>query len=319
MLKVAFIGAGGRAQGAHYPNVSRLEGVKIEAVAELSEARMKTVVEKYNIPNTFDDYHKMLKTLDLDAVYVIMGDTVMTKPALDCLNAGKHVFIEKPAGADCNETQQLLDAAIANNVYCMVGYQRRYAAVTREAMRLVKERGPATLAIGEFHKYMLKSASPSTSTLWNDVCHVVDLVRYMAGSEVLEVTAYQDKHQSTWKNCYNGLIRFANNAVGIITGNRSAGSRYLRAELHGLGVSCYMRLPELIEICEDGKGARALSGAEVSGKDPRDVDSYEGIFAMHQHFVDCIRNRQLPCSDIRDVIKTSILVERLEGVRVKID
>lgn len=311
-LKVGFIGAGGRARGAHYPNVSRLDDVKIEAVSELDEARMKSVVEKYNIPQTFSDYRKMLE-LNLDAVYVIMGDTVMTKPALDCLKAGRHVFIEKPAGASSDETQQLLEAAVANNVYCMVGYQRRYTAVSREAMRLVKERGPATLAIGEFHKYLLKSAPTPTTTLWGDVCHVVDLIRYMVGSEVVAVTAYQDSHQSTWRNCYNGLIRFANKAVGLITGNRSSGGRVLRAELHGIGIGCYMRLPEQIEIYEDGKGPRILSGAEVARTDPKDVDSYEGALAMHQHFVDCIRNKEIPCSDIRDVIHTSRLVDKLEG------
>jgi virulence factor len=312
MLKVGFIGAGSRARGAHYPNVSRLEGVSIEAVAEWDEARMQTVVEKYNIPRTFSDHRKMLEEVELDVVYVIMGETFVTKPALDCLNAGKHVFIEKPAGANSDETQQLLDAAVANNRFCLVGYQRRYAAVTQEATRLVNERGPATLAMGEFHKLLHDPGA--TSTLWNDVCHVVDLVRYMAGSEVVEVHAYQDKHQSSWTNCYNGLIRFANNAVGIVTGNRSSGGRYLRAELHGIGVGCYLRLPEQIEIYEDGKGPRVLSGAEVAQADPNDAPRYEGVLTMHEHFIECIQNGITPCSDVRDVIHTSRLMDQLEGI-----
>lgn len=313
MLKVGFIGAGSRAQKAHYPNVSRLEGVHIAAVAELDETRMQTVAEKYRIPRTFNDYKRMLDEVKLDVVYVIMGETFVTRPAVDCMNAGKHVFIEKPAGANSDETQQLLEAAMANNVFCMVGYQRRYADVTRKAMQLVNARGPATLAVGEFHKLLRHPGA--TSTLWNDICHVVDLVRFMVGSEVVEVHAYQDYHQSDWKNCYNGLIRFANNAVGIITGNRSSGGRYLRAELHGYGVGCYMRLPEQIEIYEDGKGPRVLSGAEVEGKDPQDVASYEGVLTMHRHFIECIQSGATPCSDIRDVIHTSRLVDMLEGVR----
>ena len=93
MLKVAFIGAGGRAQGAHYPCVNRLKDVSIEAVAELDEGRMKTVVDKYKIPQTFNDHHKMLEKVDPDAVYVIMGPSAMTKPAIDCMNAGNSDFI----------------------------------------------------------------------------------------------------------------------------------------------------------------------------------------------------------------------------------
>lgn len=318
MLKVGFIGAGGRARGAHYPNVNRLEDVSISAVAEMDESRLRDVVKKYNIPNSFHcksstDHRKMLDSVELDAVYVIMGPGVMTKPAIDCMNAGKHVFIEKPAGANSDETAQLFDAAVANNVFCMVGYQRRYADVTLEAMRLVKERGPALFAMGEFHK----PGDPhkdNMGALWDDMCHVTDLVRYMVGSGVVEVTAYQDGYANKRKNSFNGLIRFANKAVGFVTGCRISGGRYLRAELHGLGVGCYMRIPEEIEILLNGNDRKVLSGAKVYGKEPSDVDSYEGVLTMHQHFVDCLRNGETPCSDIRDVIHTSYLVDRLAGI-----
>ena len=314
MIRAAFIGAGGRGQGAHYPSVDRLEGVSIEAVSELDESRMQTVVEKYNIPRSFKDYREMLESVELDAVYVIMHERWVTPIAIDCMNAGKHIVVEKPPGMNSHETQQMLDAAVSNDVYCMVGYQRRYAAVTQEAMRLVRERGPATLAMGEFHK----PGDPdkdNMESLWNDVCHVTDLVRYMIGSEVKEVTAYQDAQENGAKNVFNGLIRFANNAIGIVSGNRCSGGRVLRAELHGRGVGCYMmHMPEQIEICENGKDRRIAKGSELTGTDHADVPTYEGILAMHQHFLDCIKDGQIPCSDIRDVIHTSHLVEQLMGI-----
>lgn len=313
MLRAGFIGAGGRGQGAHYPSVNRLEDVQIEAVAEIDEARMQTVVEKYHIPRSFTDYREMLEAADPDVVYCIMHERWVTPIAIDCMNAGKHIVIEKPPGMDSGETQQLLDAAIANDVYCMVGYQRRYAAITREAMRLVGERGPATLAMGEFHKPGDADGDAIVS-LWNDVCHVADLVRYMIGSEVVEVTAYQDAQESGVKNVFNGVIRFANHAIGIVSGNRCSGGRVLRAELHGRGVGCYMmHMPKQVEICEEGKASRIVGGHELTGTDAADEPVYEGILAMHQHFVECVQNGEVPCSDIRDVIHTSHLVDQLMG------
>ena len=314
MLKVGFIGAGGRGRGAHYPSVIRLEGVSIEAVSELDEARMKTVAEQYSIPRTFTDYKEMLESVELDAVYAIMKEQYITPIAIDCMNAGKHIAIEKPAGANSGETQQMLDAAVANDVYCMVTYQRRYAAITREAMRLVGERGAATLAMGEFHK----PGDPDTDRmdeLWSDVCHVADLVRYTIGSEVAEVTAYQDGQENGAKNVFNGLIRFANNAIGIVSASRCSGGRDLRSELHGRNVGCYMmHMPKQIEIVEDNKAPRIVPGYELTGTDPDDEPAYEGVLAMHQHFVDCIRNGEIPCSDIRDVINTSHMVDKLMGI-----
>jgi hypothetical protein len=74
-----------------------------------------------------------------------------------------------------------------------------------------------------------------------------------------------------------------------------------------------MHMPKQIEIVEDNKEPRIVPGYELTGTDPDDEPSYEGVLAMHQHFVDCIRNKEIPCSDIRDVIKTSHLVEKLMG------
>ena len=247
MLRAGMIGAGGRAQ-AHYPLLDNFDDLSIEAVAELDADRMRRVVDTYGIPRAFNDHREMLDAVDPDVVYVVTLETQVTAIAVDCMKAGKHVFIEKPPGADSGETQTLLDVAEDNNVACMVGYQRRYAAVTPEAMRLVAERGPATLVVGEYHKNFLGRERPLTSTLWQDVTHIMDLVRFMAGSEVVEVTAYQDAFQSSWRNSYNGLIRFANDAVGIVTGNRPSGGRYMRTELHGIGVGCYMRVPTEIEV-----------------------------------------------------------------------
>ena len=316
-LRVGFIGAGARASGAHYPCVNRLEGVRIVAVAEMNEERMRRVMQRYDIPNAFlcksdTDYKRMLDSVELDAVYVIAPPQHMTQPAIGCMNAGKHVFIEKPAGANSDESLQLLETALSNDVYCMVGYQRRYAAITQEAIRLVRKRGPATLAVGEFHKPG-DYRRDNMEMLWSDVCHVVDLVRYMIGNEPIEVTAFQDDFVLGRRNSFNGLIRFANGAVGIVTACRHSGGRYLRAELHGLGIGCYMRLPERMEIHEEGGEPKVLSGAEVAGVDPKDVDSYEGVLAMHQHFVNCIRNGRIPCSDIRDVVHTSLLVDKMAG------
>ena len=314
-LKVAFIGAGARAQGGHYPVVSKLEGVTIEAVAEMDETRMKQVAEKYSIPKTFlcktdTDYRKMLETVDLDIVYVIMNEPFMAAPALGCLEAGKHVFIEKPAGANLQESCQLLEAAVTNNLYCLVGYQRRYAAVTQEAMRVVRSHGPATMVMGEFHKKG-DFKDDERYQVWRDTAHVIDLARYMTGSETSEVTAYQDAYPTGQKNFFNALIRFANRSVGIITASRMAGGRKLRAELHGLGVDCYINPPDDLEIHEKGKDPRTVTGAELAGLPEDDNLGFGGEKVMHEHFVDCIREGRVPNTDIRDVIHTSHLVNEI--------
>ena len=314
MLKAAFIGAGNRSQKAHYPNIHRLEqDVEMSAVCELDEKRLDQVAKKYEFGQTFTDHKKMLDEVDLDVIYCVMNEKWILQTAIDCMNAGKHIFIEKPPGANLQETEQLLEAAVSNDVYAMVGFQRRYTAITREAMRVVSEKGPVSSVVTTFNKQMLGGdGNEFTSTLWNDVCHIVDLTRYMAGGEPTEVTVYQDKFGSDSYNNYTALVRYENNVTGTIFGNRASGGRVIRSELHGVGIGCYMKIPEEIEIHENNK-VRTLGGWEIDGGTKEDVDSYEGALTMHRHFVDCINNNQVPNSDLRDVIHSIRLVDQLEA------
>ena len=314
MFKLAFVGAGRRAQSAHYPTVNRVENSTIEAVAELDEIRMGEVVDEYDIPRTFGDYREMIEVVDPDVVYIVMGQEVMTSIAVECMNAGKHVFIEKPAGASPEESNQLLESAKSNDVICAVGYQRRFASVTTEAMKLVKEKGGATLAVGEFHKNLLGTPEPIRSTMWDDICHIVDLVRFMVGSEVKELNGFRDMNGSNWINDYSALIKFESGATGALLANRSSGGRTLRAELHGIGIGCYMQIPEQIEIFQDNSNPVILTGGSINKSDAGRVHDYDGTMEMHNHLISSIQKGQIPINDIRDVVHTSNLVASIDGV-----
>ena len=126
--------------------------------------------------------------------------------------SGVAVMLEKPPGANIDETRLILAAAEAAGVTVAVGVQRRFTVVVQEAMRLVGERGTPTVVSGTFNKMLLGGTGndaagaygapkndtsrlspltedrrvPSvTTTLWNDGIHIVDTVRYMAGGESL--------------------------------------------------------------------------------------------------------------------------------------
>tara|TARA_B100000029_G_scaffold516824_1_gene635351 strand:- start:69218 stop:70171 length:954 start_codon:yes stop_codon:yes gene_type:complete len=312
MIRAGFIGAGGRSQSAHYPAIERINNIEMTAVCELDEQRLNQVTNRYNFLHVYRDHQAMLAEVDLDVVYCIMHEKWLLQPALDCLRAGKHIFIEKPPGANSKQTHELLEAAIENQVYAMVGYQRRYTDVVREAMNRVHSRGPVSHAVATFNKKMLLDSPEYTTTLWNDVTHMVDLLRFLVGSEAVEVTRYRDKFGSVDWNHYTALVRFASDATGVIFGNRASGGRVLRAELHGVGIGCYMKLPEELDLWEDDQQT-IIQGWDINSNNPDDISSYEGILEMHRHFLDCVQKKQVPLTDLRDVIKSIQLVDWIEN------
>jgi len=194
-LRVGFIGAGPRATIAHLPSVARLQQageVSLVAICDLDERRLATAGDRYGVgpEGRYTDYRRMLREAHLDAVYATLQPTQVLSIVRDVLDAGVHVFTEKPPGISVSETQQLVDAAERSGRWAMVGLQRRFTSVGREAQRQIAERGPLTMCLATYHKDMVTNPDgrrrPQTSTLVDDLIHVVDLCRYVCGGQVDE-------------------------------------------------------------------------------------------------------------------------------------
>lgn len=313
-LRAAFIGAGPRSRSAHYPNVARLDDVTMESVCELDEERLDMVVDQYGFPSVYTHHKEMLESANPDVVYCVMNEQWALGPVLDCIRAGKHVFIEKPPGANVDEVRQIRDAAVANNVWVQVGFQRRHAAVVRESMARTQAGGPVSMAIGTFHKQLLgEAAGGFTTTLWNDICHIVDMVRFMAGGEPVEVHAHRSKFGSPHWNVYGALIRFDNDATGIIEATRASGGRTLGGQLHAATVGCYFDIPSRLALFTNDGQRDDLNGWDLAGVERSDSAAYDGTLDMHRHFIECIRSNSQPLTDIRDTVHTMELVAAIEG------
>jgi virulence factor len=325
-LRVGVIGAGPRARVAHLPSIARLQQsgeVVLVAICDLDEQRLATSADRYALgpEGRYTDYRRMLAEARLDAVYATLQPTQVLPIVRDVLDAGVHVFTEKPPGVSVAEIQQLVDSAERSRRWAMVGLQRRFTPVGREAQRQIAERGPLTMCLATYHKDMVTNPAglkrPRQSTLIDDLIHIVDLCRYACGGrvdEVPEVHALQAQFGGAeWPNSYNAVVRFASGAQAVISGNRSSGGRTLRVEMHGTGIGCYIDpFPDQLRVLtNNGKSDTTVSGAQLAGSD--ETLDRDGTFAAHRHFADCLRENCQPLTDVRDVIATMRLLEQIES------
>jgi predicted dehydrogenase len=225
------------------------------------------------------------------------------------------VVVEKPPGCTLDDVAALIAAAEAANRQGFVGFQRRHAHVTKEAVRRIHERGPVTLCVAEFHKDLVETGPPpyGVTTLWDDAVHAVDYARFLCGGEVTAVHAYVDRNFVDWPNNFNALIRFSTGATAVLTANRSAGARFMRFEAHGREITAYMDdFPaQLRIIADDGKVHETLSAKEMSGSDVSQV--YDGVLEMHRHILQCARENRPATSSLQDALETMRLVARIEA------
>jgi len=313
-LKVAIIGAGGRAVGTHYPSLNDLPGVKIAAVCELNEERMNKVCDQFSIEGRYSDYKKMVEEVAPDAVYAIMPPQHLYDVAANLLEMKQNVFIEKPPAVTTEQTRQM--AILAEKHGCLTGvtFQRRYSPALVEAKKVLEERGPIHSCVATFYKNAVGGApyyKGAMDILTCDAIHAVDTLRWMAGGEVLSVASDVRRLQATHVNCHLALSTFDSGATGVLLTNWMTGRRFFTVEMHAPGISAFVDPEEGGQIYADGKlePLRALDPAEISGSDQPYI-AYGG-YATNKHFMDCLRTKKQPQTCFEDAIKTMELVDKI--------
>ncbi|MFC1806674.1 Gfo/Idh/MocA family protein, partial [Planctomycetota bacterium] len=117
-IRVAFIGAGGRATGSHYSSIRDIKGAAICGIAELDEERMKKAAATFGVKSTalYTDYKQMIEREKPDVVYAIMKPHLLFEVAATVMEMGRHLVIEKPPAVTCEQTRQLAIIARKNKV-----------------------------------------------------------------------------------------------------------------------------------------------------------------------------------------------------------
>ncbi len=281
------------------------------AICDLDEKRLNTTADKYDVDHRFTDLHEMLDTVELDAVYCIGPPMMLMATVLPCLEAGKHVFTEKPLGMSAEQAEQFATTADENNCLTMVGFNRRFAYVIDRCKELVDERGGPTQVVAEFHKDMLGGPPYyDMSIVLMDVIHSIDFIRHFCGDPVNVCSAVRRRYND-WDNVFNALLTFDNDAVAMLTANRASGARYERFEVHGRGIACYLRAPHRAEVwIDDAKEPIILTGEELAGTSENRI-TY-GYFAENEHFLTCVRDGVQPLTNFADALKTMQLCETIE-------
>lgn len=141
----------------------------------------------------------MLEKEDLDAVFIVTGYDQYGRPlypdlAVDCLNAGKHVWIEKPPAATCFDIERMQKAAKAAGKNVVVGMKKMFFPANEHAKRLsqleefgqvstVTIRYPqSTPTVEEFRKYLQdKEKLGSVVGFLDHLCHPMALLVFLLG------------------------------------------------------------------------------------------------------------------------------------------
>lgn len=167
-IHLGLIGAGGR--GQYVMSAFQKTGqVAVNAICDVYAQRIDQAIQKAGSGRGFNDHRKLLESREVDAVLIATPDHWHAATAIDALNAGKDVYIEKPLTLSIEEGPRIVKAARVNERVCQVGMQQRSGShyiEARDAIVKAGKLGKVTLVRTWWHGNgaHLRKAPPELAT-----------------------------------------------------------------------------------------------------------------------------------------------------------
>ena len=231
-LRIGVIGAG-RIGKLHSNNLAnRVPNAQLMCISDVYEPAAKAQAEKLGIAYT-TDYHDILNDPAIDAVFICSSTDTHSPISIEAAKAGKHIFCEKPIDHDLDKIKAVLEEVKKAGVKYQVGFNRRFDRNFKHVHDVVKNGG-----VGDVQIVKVTSRDPeappisyvkgSGGIFVDMTIHDFDMVRYLSGSEVEEVSTFgaclvdpEIGKAGDVDTCIINL-RFRNGALGVIDNSRQA-------------------------------------------------------------------------------------------------
>lgn len=190
---VSFVGAGNYAKSVLLPALADVSGVRKVAVATATGPSARRTAERYGFAHCGTDAREAVTAPGADLVFIATRHDSHAEHAIRALEAGKAVWLEKPAGLTPAEVDAIAEAA--RGKFLVVGYNRRFSAHARAIREAFANRSGA-LAI----RYTVSAGAPPRGS-WiteravgggrvvGEVCHFVDTCQFLIGAPPRSVYA----------------------------------------------------------------------------------------------------------------------------------
>lgn len=225
MLGAGVIGAG-MISSAHCDGYKSCINANLLAISDVMEERLKESAKKYNITG-YSDYEKLLKRDDIDIVSVCTPDHTHFKVALDAINAGKHVIVEKPMALTIEECDELLAASKRNNVQITTSFTYRYNPVFYNMKTRIDDNELGkVVATSIFYLRRLFRPKPGgwiqksqfTNMFSQESVHYLDILRWFGGDvESVNAISNRAREDYTYDQVIFANLKFKDGAIGELS------------------------------------------------------------------------------------------------------
>ena len=218
-LKTAVIGVG--SMGKNHARIYwELPNVDLVGVADFDQATADLIANKYGT-KAYYDYRDLLDEAKPDAVTLAVPTIYHHDVALEIIDRGIPLLIEKPIAYTIEEGQSIIDAAKRKNVKLMIGHIERFNPAILTLKEHINQGKLGRIFQMDAHRQGPFPARIADVGVVVDLAvHDLDVMRFVSQKEIIRVYAETEKHiHSKYEDLLTGLVRFSDGIVGTLTIN----------------------------------------------------------------------------------------------------
>jgi predicted dehydrogenase len=216
-LNVAIIGCGCVAGYGHVPALVESDQWHVAAFVDTDRSRAEDFSQRFGGGQVYTDYQEVLDKQDIDAVAILTTPVQHSPIAIDAMQAGKHVFTEKPISHSTATAREMIDTAKRTNRKLFVGFLLRYTSCYKRMGKVIQSGmigKPMVFRMMSFERYdqknpfywdrALNSFIKVTSPGMDCGTHYIDLMRWYSGAEAISVHGMGGRvHPDVPEGCFD--------------------------------------------------------------------------------------------------------------------
>jgi UDP-N-acetylglucosamine 3-dehydrogenase len=219
-LRYAVIGLGWFGE-KHCEALAGLADVELFAVCTRRKARLDEVARRFGVPHAYTDYRELLANPAVEAVSVVTMWDQHREPAVAALEAGKHVFLEKPMASTVADCDAIVTVAGAARGFLMVGhicrFNPRYAAAREAVVEGRIGRIVSMYARRNIPGWVTSDILNKIGPIVGDGVHDTDLMLWYTGARVVSAYAQTvDIRGRKYPDLGWTMYRFDSGAIGVL-------------------------------------------------------------------------------------------------------
>ena len=312
-VKVGVIGVGN--MGWHHARIlGLLKDAELVGIADPDEERGRMAHEQFGC-KWFMDYRDLLN--EVEAVCIAVPTLLHHKVGLECLQASKHVLIEKPIAASQDEASALIKASHKANCLLQVGHIERFNPAFRELIKVVATDEVVVLEARRHSPHA--DRANDVSVVLDLMIHDLDLVLELAQAPVIKLSAVGGRSTKGPIDYVNATLGFENGIIASLSASKMS-----HRKVRSLSAHCRQSLVETdflnhtLHIHRRAHEWYSADHGELLYRNDGFVEevsttSIEPLYAELEHFLQCVRGQEKPAVDGLQASRALHLADLIEN------